>query len=210
MSCALTQGRDGACLFWHQLFIPPLPVSASVLCNTRLSPPGLTQPGDMTDGFLVWVKTDCERHKTLHNDAALSSLLIKLTLSSVNLWPDSPVTAPRLRPRQMMRSLDMAPGPVTSLMISLASWRPLIGREPRYWPLIGQQLVTITQSADMSLTAQGGKCTSCCDKNIESLNSLCAALMCHCCLLFSWLLTMCFQGIPQKIYLLCVVPGLVL
>ena len=51
----------------------------------------------------------------------------------------------------------MAPRPVTSLMItsSLASWRPLIGREPRYWPLIGQRLVTITQSADMSLTARG-------------------------------------------------------
>ena len=56
-----------------------------------------------------------------------------------------------------MSSPDMAPRPVTSLMftVSLASWRPLIGREPRYWPLIGQRLVTITQSADMSLTVRG-------------------------------------------------------
>ena len=67
------------------IHFPLSPVSASVLCDTRLSPPGLTQPGLMTDGFLVWVKTDSELHKTLHNDAALGCLLNEVTLLSVNL-----------------------------------------------------------------------------------------------------------------------------
>ena len=57
------------------------------------------------------------------------------------------------RPRQSSSSPAMAPGPVSSLI--MASWRPLIGPEPQYWPLIGQPLLTITQSADMSLTAGG-------------------------------------------------------
>ena len=108
---------------------------------------GRTWAGDMSNGFLVWVKTDSERHKTLHSDVTISC-----PAPQIVTYLNSPVTIPR--PRQRMRSPDMAPGPVTSLIIT--SWRPRIGREPRYWPLIGQRLVTITQSADMSLTARGG------------------------------------------------------
>ena len=98
------------------------------------------------------------------------------------------------RPRQRSSSPAMAPGPVSSLI--MASWRPLIGPEPQYWPLIGQPLVTITQSADMSLTA-GGECTSCCDKNIESLNSLCATRL--------RTRVMCSRGISLKRFITFVV-----
>ena len=151
MSCAQTRGWG--CLFWHQFsHFPRAPVSASVLCDTS---PVTTRGWHMSNGFLVCVKTDSERHKTLHKADILDLLVRDVSCLISLMMIFSPVTV--ARPRQSTSSPDMAPRPVTSLMItsSLASWRPLIGPEPQYWPLIGQQLVTITQSADMSLTARG-------------------------------------------------------